>query len=214
MAYTSYHASMYITPSRLYFLGLPVGSNANVSCWSASLLSWKERIDAYTKQGDWLPGLSLALDFYEGKAKASAGLPNDVASIREVTGAKISELLLAYIDVAINAASGMVEDKTPETQARAMVYFRTLGGICLDYCLTIQRLDLLFTTVFDKFKGLGYSGVFFELLEPYILNNRLTSITPEVIQLFVEYFESKSWLSRVEQCIAHMDPKNLDINQV
>lgn len=34
------------------------------------------------------------------------------------------------------------------------------------------------------------------------------------MQALVEYYSSKGWLQRVEQCVLHMDISSLDFNQV
>jgi len=58
-------------------------------------------------------------------------------------------------------------------------------------CLKISNVF----RIYDRFK-LDYvaHGAFLECLEPYILSNRLTVISPEVMQSFVEHFQAKSKL--------------------
>ncbi|CAI5500514.1 unnamed protein product, partial [Closterium sp. Naga37s-1] len=56
--------------------------------------------------------------------------------------------------------------------------------------------------------------IFLELLEPYILTDHLSTLPPEVMQALVEHYSERGWLSRVQQCVLHMDIASLDINQV
>ena len=65
----------------------------------------------------------------------------------------------------------------------------------------------------ERFRAAGYGGVFLELLEPYILKNRLTSLNPVVMQAFVEHYRSLGMVPRVEQCILRMDIASLDFQQ-
>ncbi|WVZ90880.1 hypothetical protein U9M48_037136 [Paspalum notatum var. saurae] len=58
------------------------------------------------------------------------------------------------------------------------------------------------------------TGMFLEVLEPYILKDMLGSLPPEIMQALVEHYSGKGWLQRVEQCILHMDISSLDFNQV
>ena len=81
-------------------------------------------------------------------------------------------------------------------------------------CQSIKRLDLLFGDIFTRFQGSGQQGLFLELLEPFILNDKLMSLNPAVMQAFVEHYSEKRMLRRVEQCILHMDIASLDFHQV
>lgn len=36
----------------------------------------------------------------------------------------------------------------------------------------------------------------------------------KIMQELVEYYSTKGWLQRVEQCVLHMDISSLDFNQV
>jgi hypothetical protein len=91
-----------------------------------------------------------------------------------------------------------------------------LGVCCITYCLLIERTDILFNELFDKFsatfnKQAGFAkkeeeeetrqeeewdgdgcGLFLELLEPFILSNQLTVLPPEITQLFVQHYAHKA----------------------
>jgi len=47
--------------------------------------------------------------------------------------------------------------------------------------------------------------VLLELMEPYILNDKLTVLSGEVMSDFVDHYQSTNRLQRVEQCILHLD---------
>lgn len=73
----------------------------------------------------------------------------------------------------------------------------------------------MFGSAYDRFHGSAAArSVFLESLEPYILNNVLTSVTPNIMQDFVNHYQSKGLLQNVEACIVHMDIASLDIHQV
>ena len=75
--------------------------------------------------------------------------------------------------------------------------------------------DLLFGELFDVLSSNKAAvGVMLESLEPYILSDRLTYVTPAIMQQFVEHYKSRGLLQNVEQCIVHMDVTSLDIHQV
>jgi len=68
-------------------------------------------------------------------------------------------------------------------------HYQMLGRICVEYCVTIQRTDLLFTEIFQRFKESQRTEIFCELLEPYILNGKLSVVSPEVLGDFVQYYQ-------------------------
>ena len=75
--------------------------------------------------------------------------------------------------------------------------------------------DILFEKIYDRFSydPVG-RGTFLECLEPYILNDALTSVTPSVMKDFVDHYAEKGMLQEVEACIVHLEIASLDIHQV
>jgi hypothetical protein len=195
----AYHNSFRGHDAVVYLLGLEKVA-------SARILSWSDRITALVDSGEWIEALSLALEFYEGRAKAVAGLPRDVTSLRAITSKRIAALLLSYVDFAL-PGPGASEGVSDE-------YYQNIGGVCIDYCQSIKRIDLLFGEIYGRFGAVSKSGLFLELLEPFILNDKLTSLNPAVMQAFVDHYSEKEMLLRVEQCILHMDIASLDFHQV
>jgi hypothetical protein len=88
---------------------------------------------------------------------------------------------------------------------------------CIEYCLLINNMAVLFGTIFDKLCqcacGVAKS-TFLECLEPYILNGRMKFVSPAVIKEFVDHYEQRGALAAVEACIVHLDIASLDIHQV
>ena len=75
--------------------------------------------------------------------------------------------------------------------------------------------DILFDRIYERFNSdVLARGVFLECLEPYILLDKLVSITPVVMKDFVDHYENKGMLQNVEACIVHLHIASLDIHQV
>ncbi|XP_070570211.1 vacuolar protein sorting-associated protein 8 homolog isoform X2 [Ptychodera flava] len=175
-----------------------------------TMRTWKERIDLLVKQNKFKEALTLALSFYTGKAKAVVGLIGSQQKRKAVVADKILDLLFTFVDLSMT--QHCPERGTIEVLER---HFQEVVPICVDYCLTLDRTDILFSTIFDKFGAdMIAKGVFLECLEPYILNDKLVSITPTVMKEFVEHYELKGMLQNVEACIVHMNVSSLDIHQV
>ncbi|KAI8809432.1 hypothetical protein BJ742DRAFT_805070 [Cladochytrium replicatum] len=111
-------------------------------------------------------------------------------------------------------------------------HFKQLAVIAFDTCLTLEREDLLFGEIYDRFNDAGLGPVFLELLEPYILDDRLgLPPNPIIMKDLIQHFfarhqqeirdggksedgQSSEWLTRIEQLILHLDPVSLDIDLV
>lgn len=67
----------------------------------ARLMNWSERVETFLARGRYVDALGLALDFYEGKAVASFGLPQDEARRRVLLSNDMIEHGLKYVEAAL-----------------------------------------------------------------------------------------------------------------
>ena len=94
-------------------------------------------------------------------------------------------------------------------------HFQDVVPVIVDYCLLLQRTDLLFNQIYDKMSENSVAkGIFLECLEPYILSDKLMGITAQVMKDLLLHFQDKNRLENMEACIVHMDITSLDIQQV
>ncbi|XP_022112058.1 vacuolar protein sorting-associated protein 8 homolog isoform X1 [Acanthaster planci] len=170
---------------------------------------WHERIEILVKDDKYKAALALAHSFYNGKAKAVVGLYGNIDTRRQTVAQKILDLLFTFVDVSmkqgpLRGAIHLLEE-----------HFQRVVPVCVDYCQILGRKDILFGPIYDKFQQDSIAkGVFLECLEPYILNDSLTSITPVVMKDFVDHYKTRMMIHNVEACIVHMDIASLDIHQV
>jgi hypothetical protein len=68
--------------------------------------------------------------------------------------------------------------------------------------------------VYHAFQKASRSDVYLDLLEPYILTDKLKRLAPEVLQNFVQRFRENGKLVNVERCMLHLDPTALDFNML
>uniref|UniRef100_A0A671L6X6 Vacuolar protein sorting-associated protein 8 homolog n=1 Tax=Sinocyclocheilus anshuiensis TaxID=1608454 RepID=A0A671L6X6_9TELE len=150
-----------------------------------------KRVDHLLKQEKFMEALSLAWSFHEGTAKAMV------------------EILLQYVDRSLK--------KCPEQgKIQAMEqHFQDMVPVTVDYCLLLQRTDLLFNQIYPRLVENSVArGVFLESLEPYILSERIGCLTAPVMRDLLSYFQENGMMDSVEGCLVHMDITNLDIQQV
>ncbi|RLN59997.1 hypothetical protein BBJ28_00001358 [Nothophytophthora sp. Chile5] len=135
---------------------------------------------------------------------------------------RVADLLMEYVRLAIANAPGSTSAATGELGLSkigmkldlAKSHYQMLAGVCIEYCALIGRTDLLFGEIFTRFKEAGKLGVFVELLEPYILSEKLRSLSPVAMQEFVKHFSAQGKLAQVEQCLLHLNVAELDLDTI
>ncbi|XP_030635850.1 vacuolar protein sorting-associated protein 8 homolog isoform X2 [Chanos chanos] len=174
-----------------------------------TLRNWRERVDHLLKQEKFMEALSLAWSFHENTAKAVLGLHGDPVKRKGVVADKMVEILFQYVERSLK--------KCPE-QGKIQVmeqHFQDMLPVIVDYCLLLQRTDLLFNQIYSRLvENSVAKGVFLESLEPYILSERIGCLTAPVMRDLLSYFQENGMMESVEGCLVHMDITNLDIQQV
>ncbi|KAJ4795229.1 Vacuolar protein sorting-associated protein 8-like protein [Rhynchospora pubera] len=202
----SYHNSVSVRGATVYILG-------PMHLMVSRLLPWKERIQVLQRAGDWMGALDMAMRLYDGHTQGVVDLPRNIGDIRDAIMPFLVELLLSYVDEVFSYISVAFRGQNGKETEIEEQYAR-VGGVAVEYCVHISRIDILFDTVFSRFLAVHQGGSFLEILEPYILKDMLGCLPPEIMQALVEHYNKKGWLQRVEQCILHMDISSLDFNQV
>lgn len=191
----SFHHSFRTGIDCCYLLGMK-------RLYCSTIMSWKERVEVLTLEGRWIDALALCYEFYQGNGKAVVGLPQDGAKIRQVTGDKMQEILIEHVQKEISS----------DTDKKLV---QLIISVSIDYCVAMQRCStVLYDVLYPIFSEAGHSIVFLELLEPFILNDRLQYLNPAIMSTFVEHYRSKGMLPVVEQCIVHLDILSLDFHSV
>uniref|UniRef100_A0A2K5BXP7 Vacuolar protein sorting-associated protein 8 homolog n=1 Tax=Aotus nancymaae TaxID=37293 RepID=A0A2K5BXP7_AOTNA len=182
---------------QIFYLGTKVSS---FTLW---------RVDHLLKQDCLTEALALAWSFHEGKAKAVVGLSGDVSKRKAIVADRMVEILFHYADRALKKCPDQGKIQVMEQ------HFQDMVPVIVDYCLLLQRKDLLFSQMYDKLSENSVAkGVFLECLEPYILSDKLVGITPQVMKDLIVHFQDKKLMENVEALIVHMDITSLDIQQV
>lgn len=142
---------------------------------------------------------------------------------------RVAELLMDYVRLAIaNAPSSSSSShhnpfrpSTLKLEKAGMKkldlsksHYEMLAGVCIEFCATIGRKDILFGEVFRRFQEAQQSDVFVELLEPYILSGQLSIIAREVLENFVSVYAKRNQVARIEKCFLHMKVKELNLDSV
>ncbi|KAJ0005293.1 hypothetical protein NQD34_011507 [Periophthalmus magnuspinnatus] len=174
-----------------------------------TLRSWRERIDCLLKQDSFVEALSLAWSFHEGTAKAVVGLCGDPVKRRGVVGDKMVEILLLFTEHSLKKCPDQGKIQVMEQ------HFHDIVPVLVDYCLLLQRLELLFNQLYGRLQeNVVAKGVFLEVLESYIVADRLGHLTTPIMRDLLTHYHGNGMMDSLERCIVHLDVTSLDIQQV
>ncbi|CAM4905954.1 unnamed protein product [Rotaria socialis] len=145
-----------------------------------------------------------------GKAKGLTGLPIDPVKRRQCISERMVSLLQAYLKYSLN-----YECPQSGTIDLLKQHYRNVLPRSIDYCLLIDRLDLLFGLIYEIFsKDSIAHGIYLQCLEPYILKNRFDTMSPMVLNDFINYYVENNHLNQLEHCLNRLDVSSLDIDQI
>lgn len=182
-----------------------------------------QQISALEEGGQWLEALALALDHYESTIQSQEDRQRDALrgtmthtddTLLTEDEIWMAELLMRYLVLAIDNAPEPDIYSPNKRLNLAQSHFEMLSGVCLEYCVTMRRLDLLFGPIFRCFYEARYINVFLDVMETYILNDRLRYIAPEAMVLFVAHCKDMKDISMVERCLLHMDCSLMDFDSI
>nr|CCA20847.1 vacuolar protein sortingassociated protein 8 putati [Albugo laibachii Nc14] len=130
---------------------------------------------------------------------------------------RVADLLIEYVQLAISnppASKSMETAQESKQLDLAKSHYQMLAGVCIEYCAIIDRTDLLFGEIFRQFSENNQTATFIELLEPYILSNRLCGLSAEIMQVFAEHYVTNDKLDQLEQCLLRLDANKVDVEMV
>ncbi|KAL9106454.1 MAG: hypothetical protein Q9227_008542 [Pyrenula ochraceoflavens] len=174
-----------------------------------SLTNWADRLLAMIEAGDFIGAIRLATSYYDGHGeKITIGLPEDDDARHSVVQEKLLEMISASIKYAFGrnpeAGSGQLEKPQLVELAEA----------CLIACDSMDEEDFLFDEVFAAYEEKGEEAVFLDVLEPYIVEGKITTIPPTAVKALIEHYRTNHTPSSLEEIICQLNPLTMDIEQV
>ncbi|KAF1969826.1 hypothetical protein BU23DRAFT_512373 [Bimuria novae-zelandiae CBS 107.79] len=196
----AFYMSFRAYKGRLFLLGINDVSIGTLS-------NWADRLMALMEDGDFIAAIGLATSYYVGDAdKLTVGLPDDDQARHALVQEKLLEMISASLKYTF--ARG---DQTNEASEKSV---RGLAEVCFTGLLSMKEFDFLFEDVYDAFEEAPNEGIFFETLEPYILDEEITEVPPNVLKDMITFYASAGRASRLEEMICRLSTDTIDINQV
>ncbi|KAG1124197.1 hypothetical protein G6F42_009846 [Rhizopus arrhizus] len=203
----AYFGSIKSYKGKMFLLGLQ-------QIYVGTLLSWADRILVLIQAGDILESIELTTSFYNGiDIQTVIGLPEEEKARKALVGEKLMELLKASLSYTFSSKR-TYNDMANEVGGGETVLMRNFARGCIEACLSMGNLEFLFDTVYEHFSDNQVHGVFFEALEPCIIQDRVPDVPPSVMKDLVDHYSKKRLLDELEQVIWHVNPRCLDIDQI
>ena len=120
------------------------------------LLNWEQSINNLTNEGEWIEGLTLGVDIYNGKNISFPDIPIDENERKNKVGNTLKGIIFQYC--IINIENGDLNNCL---------------DICMEFCILIDDIDYLINKIKPIFDNKKLSETFIEKLEPFILNDNM-----------------------------------------
>lgn len=121
----------------------------------------------------------------------------------------MSKIVIDYLDEMIKKMDNISNENQKINE------LTSIGKRIIEITIQIGKgRELVFNQIFNRFKDAKHEHLFLNLIEPFILEDKLTFLPKEFLKLFfVKYFENNMH-DKLEECILHLDISSLDFNSV
>ncbi|KMQ97713.1 vacuolar protein sorting-associated protein 8-like protein [Lasius niger] len=166
--------------------------------------TWTERLQHLIMQKRFPEALALGLSFYQDKGKAVIGLRGSKQRRKQIARDKVCEVLIQYMD----ELNQCLMDEN--------VDYDTIVLTCVDYCIQLENLDLLFGKLWDiVFESEGLKTSYLHALEAPLLDGSLQpKLPPLIAQQLVILYDQEEKVDSLEAIIVLLNVDCLDIHQV
>ncbi|KAJ3311984.1 Vacuolar protein sorting-associated protein 8 [Boothiomyces sp. JEL0838] len=168
-----------------------------------SLLSWQDRLAVLIRTGNFKMAFQYGIALFEGEYPIVVlGVPVDKEEREQIVADHLSGLILNLTSMSL---SGISNQEDPS------IYYDT-AKLIIDTCISINKLDLIFGDIFERFVDVSLFSIFNDILQNLILNGTITSVpNPQIIQLMFENLKKEN-TSQLEQVLMLLDPKIMDLH--
>ena len=198
----AFHMSFRAYKGRLFLLGF---NDVSVG----ALSNWADRLVALMEEGDYIAAIRLATSYYSGDTdKITVGLPEDDESRHTLVQEKLLEMITASLKYTFTGTD-FSDDENDERRLQ----FRELATASFTACMSMKEIEFLFEEIYEAYDQASVEDIFFEVLEPYILDEEITSIPPDVLKDLISQYASKDRAKRLEEMICRLDTSTMDLHQ-
>ncbi|QPG73525.1 hypothetical protein FOA43_000836 [Brettanomyces nanus] len=175
------------------------------SCFYVGILNdWADELFSALKDGHYIEALDDARRQYDGDCDlALLGLPQDDDVRHKLMRSHITRLLEASLNYVFSQEAATLEDLSD--------FLLTALTTCASTNDSGGSSDV-YDTLYEKYADYGHESMFFDILEPQLLNGQIRTLPPAVLKRLVEYYISQSKEAVLEQLLCKLDLTQLDMD--
>ncbi|KAI4676697.1 uncharacterized protein J4E84_009532 [Alternaria hordeiaustralica] len=197
----AFYMSFRAYKGRLFLLGFN-------DCSIGTLSNWADRLLALMEDGDYIAAIGLATSYYLGDAdKLTVGLPDDDKARYALVQPKLLDMITASLKYSFSRQDDVDRD-AQERRAKELAEVVFTGLLCM------EEYDFLFEDVYDTYEEASAEKSFFETLEPYIQDDEITAVPPNVLKDLITFYASANRSAQLEEMICRLSTDTMDLNQV
>lgn len=184
--------SLYVWRSKAFLL-------AEDQFFTGDFLPWDARLQELEQAQDWYEALRLGLDLYHGTSLGSGiGLPDSRSEQKYI----IAKRLQTIQQNALRLLSASPADA------------HTLVHLCGQVAIATADETFLYGDLYWAYEQYDMEEVYVHELEQFILRGQLHTPPPSVVQRLIAFRDRRQEYEEVSQLILHVDPLQLDLDQV
>jgi hypothetical protein len=197
----AFYMSFRAYKGRLFLLGFN-------DCSIGTLSNWADRLLALMEDGDYIAAIGLATSYYVGDTdKLTVGLPDDDKARHAIVQPKLLEMITASLKYSFSRQND-ADRGTQERRAKELAEVVFTGLLCM------KEYDFLFEDVYETYEEASAEQAFFETLEPYIQDDEITALPPNVLKDLITFYASANRSTQLEEMICRLSTDTMDLNQV
>ncbi|KAI0464177.1 hypothetical protein LJB42_001780 [Komagataella kurtzmanii] len=190
-----YHCVFKVYKHRLFILG-------KHDIYIGTLNNWADRLLELLSKGDYLEALTKAKDYYDGNCDLNLlRLPKDDNQRHLVVSSHILQIMTASLDFIFS-----------KKQLQDEAFLELFLENCISCSITIDVDQSTYDQSYEAYMIHGYEYLFFNTLEPFILNNKIHTLTPSILKAMIPFYLKMNRGERVEQLVCLLDIEQLDID--
>ncbi|CCE79392.1 Piso0_001452 [Millerozyma farinosa CBS 7064] len=199
----SYKNSMKVFKERIMYLSRSEDGKSSVVI--GRLLNWADNISACLSKKFYYKSLSLTFDLYscqDHKLIDCLGLPVNSKERKRV----LHQYLIQIMKQSLPSILTQIDQEEV-----IKLYLKIIAVLYEDIADVQHEMNEILDALYDN---LNDKRLFFELLEPYLLDALLPSLPPSIFKSLVEHYASEEDIDAFTNIVCSLDSSALDIDLV
>ena len=175
-------------------------------------INWETFLNNLEKKGDFLNLFSAGINLFKGKMTCLSNIPEKKVK-KKILGDFLKEKISNYVILNLGEKNiDNLSEKKEEDKEKIIQCIK----ICFEFCIEIEAIEYLFTSIGPLFEEKGYGELFLSKLEPFIFCDKIIDIIlpNEAILNLIDLYNKVGKLDILSQMLLHINIKSLDTKEI